>query len=177
MHPTHSDVLAEQGVDNPERRTQQGDILNENTVAIVDVNELRAQTVLGSETAFLHVHSILSILQQTCSGTHVLPHLSCFPTVCVLATPFPPCGILATSVDCTLTGDGYVILLVGIDAWLEVVAVETFPACRHDRIELGLEHKLQHGSLLNVKVYLTHKCNGTSVECSFRNNHSSATRL
>ena len=154
MHTTHDDVLAEQRVDNPERRAQQCDILDEHTVAVVGVDELRAQTVLSRKAAFLHIYTILGIFQQPGAGTHVLSDFALLPSVFFSSAPFPPCAVLAAAVDSALASDGDVILLVGIDTWLEVVAVETFPACRYDRIKLRLEHKLDYGSLFHMEVNL-----------------------
>ena len=177
MYATHNDVFAEQGMDNPERRTQEGYILDEHSVTFVDIDELRAQTILGSESALFHIYAILCILQQACTRTHILTDFSRFPTICVLATPFPPSGILAAAIDSSLASDGNIFLLVGIDARLQVVAVKTFPTSRDDRIEFGLEHKLQHAALLNVEVDLALECDGTSIECAFWHYHTSASSL
>ena len=93
----------------------------------------------------------------------------------ILTAPFPPCGILATSVDSSLTGDGNVILLVGLDTRLQVVAVKTYTPSRDDRLEFCVECKLQYGALLTMKVYLTLECDGTSVECTLGYNYTTAT--
>ena len=150
MHTTHDNVLAEQRVDNPERRTKQSDILYEHTVAVVGVDELWTQTVLSRKAALLHIHAILGIFQQTGAGTHVLSDFALLPSVSWSSAPFPPCAVLAATVNGAFASDGDVILFVGIDTWLEVVAVETFPSCRYDRIKFRLEHELDNSSLLHV---------------------------
>ena len=49
LHPTNSNICRVQGMDYPEGRTQQGDVLHENTLALVEVDELGTQTILWTE--------------------------------------------------------------------------------------------------------------------------------
>ena len=118
MHAAHDDILAEQRVDHPERRAQQGDILDEHSVAIICVDELWTQTVLSRKAALFHIHAILGIFQQTCAGTHVLTDFTFFPSVFFCTAPFPPSAVLTATVDGALAGDSDVVLLVGIDTRL-----------------------------------------------------------
>ena len=68
VYATHGDVGGQQGMDNPERRTQQGDVLYQNAFALVEVDELWAQAVLLGEAALVHGYSVFSRLEQTRSA-------------------------------------------------------------------------------------------------------------
>ena len=136
----HGDVLREQRVDNPERRAQQSDARDENVLALVEVDELRAQSVALAKASLVHRHTVLSRLQQTCTAATVLTLLH----VRVLGITFlcahcPPCLGCGCTVYCSLARDGNVLLLVCVDAWLVVPEVKTFPSCRHERVEVGVE--------------------------------------
>ena len=63
MYATYGNVRRQQRMDNPEGRTQQGDVLNENALTLVEVNHLRTQTVLRTKTALVHINAILGTLQ------------------------------------------------------------------------------------------------------------------
>ena len=49
-------------MNHPEGRTQQGDILNENALALVEVDKLWAQTVFFGEAALIHGNTVFSRL-------------------------------------------------------------------------------------------------------------------
>ena len=71
LHPTNGDISRLQGMNDPEGRTKQRDILDEDSLAFIEIDELRTQSVLRSENPFrtspsllvIHRDSILSILQ------------------------------------------------------------------------------------------------------------------
>ena len=47
-------------MDNPEGRAQQGDVLDEDTLTLVEVDELWTQTIVGVEAPLVHIHTVLS---------------------------------------------------------------------------------------------------------------------
>ena len=71
LYPTDGDIGRVQGMNHPEWRTQQRDILQQNTFALIKTDKLRAQTVfrteysLGRTFTFLIIHrdSVLTVLQ------------------------------------------------------------------------------------------------------------------
>ena len=115
VYASHGHVLAEQGVDDPEGRTQQGHALDEHTVTLVGVDELRAQSVGLGEASVVHVHAVFGHLQQSCTAAVSLAGHALFPSVVGSAAPGPPGLAVAAAVDGTLAGDGDVGLLIGID--------------------------------------------------------------
>ena len=173
LDATHRDVLAEQGVNDPEGRTQERHVLNENVVTLVQVDELRAQAVVLVETALVHVDTVLSSLQQTGTRTAALVNHAGLVAKGVLAAHGPPRLVRAAAVDGALARDGYVLLLVSIDAGTQVPAVDALPAGRHDGVEVGLEDKLQHGILLHNEVNVRKKGDSPRVKRSCR--HDDAT--
>ena len=65
LHPAHGDVLRQQGMDDPKGRAQQGEVLHQDVLTLIEVDELRAQAVLLGEDALVHVHAVLGLLQQS----------------------------------------------------------------------------------------------------------------
>ena len=72
FYTTNSNIGRVQGVNHPERRTQQCDILQQNAFALVKAYQLWAQTILsckhalGATLTFLIIHryTVLTILKQ-----------------------------------------------------------------------------------------------------------------
>ena len=139
-------------MDNPERRTQQRNILDENAVAGVEVDKLRAQAVGRSEAAFVHVDTILGHFQQTGACTVALAYHALFPSVFGCSAPWPPCLTCAASVDCSLTGDGYVGLFVGVDTGRDIPTVETFPSGQYHGVKFRFEGELQNSAFLHDQI-------------------------
>ena len=139
-------------MDNPERRAQQGDVLNEDAFALVEVDHLGTQPVGGTKAALVHGDTIFSLLEQTGTGSHVLGNAALLHTELLAATPRPPCLVGTAAVNGSLTRNGNVLSLIGIDEWREVPAVQTLPAGGYDGVQLGFESKLQHGTILNDEV-------------------------
>ena len=94
-----------------------------------------------------------------------------------MTVPRPPSVVGATAVNGSFTSDSDVGLFIGIDAGTEIVAVYTLPACRNNRVEVGLEGKLQNRILLHHEVDMAQHRDGTRQECAGRNNHASASLL
>ena len=117
MYATNGDVLTQQRMNDPEGRAQQRDILDENAVTLVGTDELRTQTILRTEAALVHVDAVFSSLQQALTGTVPLMHLhALLETETGIADPRPPRLIGTAAIDGSLTRDGDVRLLIGIDA-------------------------------------------------------------
>ena len=132
VYATNGDVLRQEGVDDPERGAQQGDILNQDALTLVEVDELGTQTVLRAEAALVHVDTILGSLQQALSGAVPLVHGHIvLETETGIAHPWPPRLTGTAAVNGTLTRHGDVLLLEGIDTRLQVPAVDTLPAGGH----------------------------------------------
>ena len=60
MYPSYGDIGRQQGMDDPEGRAQQGDVLDEDTLTLVEVDELWTQTIVGVEASLVHIHTVLS---------------------------------------------------------------------------------------------------------------------
>ena len=175
MYAAYGDILRQKWVYYPEWGAEQCYVFDENSVALVEVDKLRAESVLWAELSFVHVHSVFCHLKQSCSTSRLLADNAFFPSVMNLSTPFPPSVVFSATIDGTLAGDGNVCLLIGIDARLQVPAVNTFPACGDDGVEFGLESEQKDTVFLDVKVYLAEHGDGTSNKGALRDNHSSAT--
>ena len=115
VHTTYGNVLRQQGMNDPERRAQQGNVLNEDALALVEVYHLGTQTVSRSETALVHVNTVFSLLQQSGTGTHVLGYAAFLHAKLLAAAPGPPCVVGTTAIDDTLTCDGNVAGLIGVN--------------------------------------------------------------
>ena len=100
------------------------------------------------------------------------------PAKAGITVPGPPSVVGSATIDSSFTCDGDVSSLEGIDARREVEALQSFPRRLDDRIELWLEHKLQHSTLLDNEVYATLQLDGSCQKLlSCWHNHSSATLL
>ena len=152
VYAAHGNVGREQRVDDPERRAQQGDILDENALALVQVNHLRAQPVGRAVASLVHGNAVLGLLQQLGACALVLGYAAGLHAEALVAAPGPPCLVRAATVDGAPSGDGYVLGLVGIDERRQVPAVQSLPTGGHDGVQLRLEGKLQHGALFNDQI-------------------------
>ena len=173
LHTAHCDVGRVEGMDDPERGAQQGDVLKENTLTLVETDKLRTQTVFGSEDPLrrtlsllvIHRYAILTILQQAWARLDALADHTFLPAETRIAIPRPPCVVGTASVDGALAGDGYILGLEGIDAGRQVEAFQTFPRCLNDGVELGLEGKFEYCSFFYVEVHTILQRDGASKEC------------
>ncbi len=100
---------------HPEWRAEQSHVLDEDSVTLVEVDELRAQTILGTEAALIHVDAVLCHLEQTRAASVALAYDAFFPSVAGSATPFPPCFVFAASIDGSFACDCHVSSLISID--------------------------------------------------------------
>ncbi len=153
LHTTYGDVFRQQGMNHPEWRTQQGEVFQEDVLTLVEVDKLWAQTVILGENALVHINTVFCLLQQSGTGATALvgQFVGCTSEV-GYARPLPPCFFRAATIDSTFTSHSNVLLLVGIDAWTDVVAIETFPTCRHHGVEVWFKHKLQLGVFLHYEI-------------------------
>ena len=118
LDATNCDVCRQQWMDDPERRAQQSDVLDENALALVEVDHLRAQSVLRTKATLIHVDAVLGSLQQ--AGTAAVPLVNGHPFLEAElrgADPWPPSLARTTTIDGTATCDGHVFLLVGVNQW------------------------------------------------------------
>ena len=93
------------------------------------------------------------------------------------AIPLPEGVVVATSIDGSLTGNGNVGSLVGIDAGRVVPASQTFPRGTYQGIELRLEGKVKGGAFLKNEVDMALQLNGSCVPGTLRDDHLSASLL
>ncbi len=117
VYAAHGDVFRQQRVYHPERRAQQRHVFYEYAIALVQVDELWAQSVLRAESSFIHVYAVLGLLEQLCTATHVLPNHACAPSVAWCSAPFPPSLVGAAAVNHAFARYGNVVLPVGIYTW------------------------------------------------------------
>ena len=157
-------------MNDPERRTQQGDILNQDALALVEVNHLWTQTIGGTELTLVHGNTILSIFQQTGTGTHVLGNAALLHAKLLAAAPGPPGLVSAATVDSSLTCHGNILGLVSINQWREVPAIQPLPTCRDDGVELRLESEFEYGTFVNHEVDARLQLNGCCQESLSRRN-------
>ena len=126
------------------------------------------QPVTLAEDALVHRNSVLGRLQQSRTAAIVLTllHIGILG-IAFLRTHGPPCLGCCGTVYGSLARDGDVLLLIGIDAWLVVPEVESFPSCRHERIEVGVKLEQQCGTLFHHEVYVALHGDGARLPCSF----------
>ena len=181
LHTAHCDIGRVEGMDDPERGAQQGDVFKENTLTLVETDKLRTQTVFGSEDPLrrtlsllvIHRYAILTILQQAWARLDALADHAFLPTETGIAVPRPPGVVGTTAVDSALAGDGYILGLEGIDTGRQVEAFQTFPRCLDDGVELGLEGKFEYSAFFYVEVYAILQGDGASKEClTCRDDHT-----
>ena len=180
VHASHGDVFRQQGMDDPEGRAQQGDIFDEDTLALVQVDHLGAQAVARTVASLVHGHPVFSLFQQLWA-TGFLPLVyghALLESEFGGTHPGPPCLTAATTIDGAFTGNGDVLLLIGIDQRAEVPAVQSLPAGRHDGVELWQEGKLQHSTLFHHQVHAVLQLDGSRQELlSGRDDHASTALL
>ena len=124
-----------EGMDDPEGRAQQRDILEQNALTLIEADELWAQTVFSSEDAlgralpFLIIHgdAVLAVLQQTGTGATTLTDHALLPSEAGVAVPRPPGVVGAATVDGTLACDSNILGSEGIDTRREIEALQTLP--------------------------------------------------
>ena len=104
-------------MDNPEWRAQQGDVLYQNALALVEVDELWTHAVLLGEATFVHRYAVFCPFEQTGTGTVALCCHSLLPAKLGCTAHRPPCLTGAATVDSALTCNGNVVLLVRINLW------------------------------------------------------------
>ena len=164
MYATNGNVCGKQRVNNPERRAKQCDIFNQNAFALVQVNHLGTQAVSRTELALVHGHTIFCILKQTGTGSLILGNTTRLHTKATVSTPRPPSVVRTATINSSLTSNGNVLGLIGINQRAEVPAIQSFPTCRNNGIELGLESKLKHSTFLDNEIDATFQLNGCSEE-------------
>ena len=112
-------------MDDPEGRTQEGNVLYQDTLALVEIYELGSQSILNTEDAlrgtltFLIIHwdAVFTVLQQTGTRFNPLAYHSLLPTEAGITVPGPPGFIASTAVDGSLTCDGNILCTEGIYTW------------------------------------------------------------
>ena len=172
LYTPDGDVGGVQGVDHPEGRAQQRDVLQEYALTLVEAHQLGAQAVLGAEDALrralpllvIHRYAVLAVLQQARTGLYLLGYHALAPSELGGTAPRPPGLLAAAAVDGAAAGDGNVGLLEGIDAGREVEALKALPRRLDDGVELGLEGKQQGGALLHEEVDVALQRDGTREE-------------
>ena len=125
MYAAHGDILGFQGVNHPEGRVEQGDVLDEDALTLGEVDQLWAQTILRSEGALLraltllvgHRYTVLAILQQSWTGLVLLGNHAGLPSEALSTAPGPPCLLRTATVYGSLTGYGNILSLIGVDEW------------------------------------------------------------
>ena len=113
-----------QRMNDPEGRTQQGDILNQNALALIKADELGTHAILGREgtggcgasLAVRHGLAILSILEQTCTTSQFLTDNALLPSIFGGTTPRPPGFASASTINGALARQGDVVCLESINA-------------------------------------------------------------
>ena len=170
----------------PEGRTQEGDILEEDTFTLVEVDKLWTHTILRSKYALgrafsffiIHGNTILTIFQHSGTTAFVLGRTFSLITKSGITNPGPPGVSAATTIDGTLTGDGDVLGFEGIDTGRDIEAFQTFPRGFYDGVELRFESELQHSPFLYFEVDATLQLDGTCQEfTACRHYHLTATFL
>ncbi len=68
VHAAHGEILAEQGMYHPERRAEQGHILDEHVLALHGIDELDAHAVAVAHHALLHGHAVFVPLHEDGDG-------------------------------------------------------------------------------------------------------------
>ena len=176
LHTFHQQVLTNQRVDNPERRTQQRDVLDGYIVALIQIDELRTQTRIFHVTLFERFACLAVFEQQR--TTNLLTFLQVGrPTETVFAAHLPPGVVASVTVDGSLTGNGDVLLTVSVDTGLVVHTVHTFPSCQNDGEEFLVESKKQLSVFLDFQIYVALQRNRTRLKCAGWYNHLTAAFL
>ena len=149
----HRQTFAEQGMDDPEGRVEQRDVFDEHPAASVEVDELRAQAVVGRHDAPVDGGRRLAVHQQAVAAAVALGRHAFLPAVLGCAAHGPPRVHRPLAVDDALAGDGDVRLAVGVDEGMGVVAVDAFPACQDGgEVEALVGGEAQNGTLGHVQA-------------------------
>ena len=135
FHAAHGDVGGVQGMDGPEGRLQQGDILQQDALTPVEADQLRAETVFRAKDALrvssalfiIHGYAVFAISQQAWPGFQLLADQALLPSEPLYAYPVPPGIVASAAVDGSLAGDGDVVGLEGVDARREVKTFQSLP--------------------------------------------------
>ena len=178
LHVTYRKVLAEQRMDNPERRAQQGDALYEHVLPAYNIYKLWAQPVALSKDTLLQRSLLRDHFQKFTARAGVLAVLqSLFISQTVNTSHEPPAVVGSSAVYRSPAGDTHIPDILSIDAWRIVVAVHTLPACAHKRIEVCVEDKEQGRALLHDQVHPALQAYGTGLPLAGRDDDASAAFL
>src|ERR1044071_3014382 len=136
VDPADGDVGAEDGVEFPHRRVDDGDALDEHVLAAVGLDELRAEVAAFAEDALADGRAALGQLFERLAGLQLVRH-ALLPAVSRLTLPEPPVLFVAVAVERALARDGDVLLLEGVDEGRVVHQLHPLPA-REDEREVRL---------------------------------------
>ena len=178
MHAADDKVVAEEGVQGPERRVLHRHAFNQHAVATVEVHELGTHSVLNGHLTFVDGFTRLTPGKQFGTTAAILTYHALFPAIFLGTAHGPPSLHGTLSVDDPFTGNGQVGLAVGIDKGVHVVAIDTFPAGKDGRrVKFGVGVEFQDGTFFEMEVDIAFERNGAGVESPGRNNHGTTAGL
>ena len=169
-------IVAECGVNHPERRAEHRHTFDKHILAHHWIDKLHTHAVTVAETALLYRHTLFIPFKKN-------------RTADFSATRFPLPSRNALRHTCATSFQTYrrrrvplpvmamFFLLESIDHRLIVIAVDTFPTSAHDGIFLQVRSKQQCGTLFKMKVDIALKRNRTCQPSSGRNHHTASAFL
>src|SRR3954469_4521658 len=116
----------------PHRRVGYRNALDEHVLATIGLYKLWPEVLTFSKDSLCDRHSIFGHLFQSLPG-FLLVRIALFPAGVCVALPRPPVLFTRLAVKSSLTGDGDVPLLEGIDEWRIVHQFHALPTREHKR--------------------------------------------
>ncbi len=179
-HVAYGKVLAEQWVHHPERRVEQLHAFDEHVLALHEVHQLWTQALALAEDAVLYRHVVVRHIYKVRACTFfscTLPLGLSVVAVVLVALHVPPTLVAAVAVNGAFAGEGDILAVVGVDAWLVVHQVETLPTGVNEWVERRVEGEAQCGILGDDKVDVALQRYGTSHKRAGRNDNLTAASL
>ena len=182
---THNEVLAKQRMKYPEGRIEQRNILDEHTLAAIEVDKLWTHTVLLGHHSLFDGHLVGTPVEQTLtwrSLTHVvascLRNHTFLPAEARSSAHGPPIVVRTLCIERALSGEGDVLGVECINQRMGAIAFNTLPGSKHTgEIEVGHGTELQQGAIGKMKIDIAQNRDGTGEVGRVGYDHRTATCL
>jgi len=160
-------VAAEHRVHLPEGRPAQPDAFDQHILACIGLDETRPQIRAVAEDAFLDGNPRLGHLEQLLPRGQLVGHPltpAAIDGAVPRSFPRPPMLGATLPVEGARSGDGDILLAIGVDEGRIVEELHPLPACQHDRVMRGIGAELERRAFGEMQLdigFEAHRAGGT----------------
>jgi len=174
-HAPDNNIFGEKRVNQPEGSPNNGNALDQNALALVGLDEWRAESVFFVKHSLLNGYIVVGHLVQPCFSCLAggMPALGDGSRSA--KGKGPPMRCIGLSVQNSVPGDGNIGLFVGVDERTEVVTVESFPTGKNEwGVVRGVGGEPEGTAVSQMQVDIAFQCDGPGVENTFGNDHAAS---